>query len=749
MTGDLASNKFISGCLKPALLCILIGCLHGIATGQAVQKTTDKLIVNNGSVKITLDKRTGKINYLFAGGTALNNTSAYINEAKTGHINSTYFTSHSYTIETVKAPLGKAMHIRFIHEDDKISFRFIQHITIYQNQPYLLISVTAEGRKAQSQLKSNDIAPLAMLPSQQGKLLVTGSEPRILDLPFDNDNWVNILERKWPVNSAERVEGSSYEYAAVYDNTSMSGIVIGSVSHDFWKTGISYKAGVNEGTVDSLVVFGGIATPDNPVLPPAYGGYDGTHDHTAHGSMTGSTITSPVIYINAGGDVRKAFQKYGEVNAGIAGSLQWKGFAPFYWNSFGVEDVLGYRNTMLPPGVDSISDFIKTLDHFNSYGKPVISIDSYDQGIYSTRVLADIGKHAKQNKQQIGFYFIPFAIWTWKDGMESNKLPGSEYVLQEVVLKDKNGQPIAYKDGNFGAFPIDPTHPATRLYIINQLQKAKAIGASFLKIDFLTAGSLESTQRFDPTARSGMQAYNRGMKLLKSLADSILGPDVFITMAISPMFPHQYAHTRFLSTDVYSHLRNDQPGFPALGSTQASLSAGTHLGWVQGTLWPYTNLDISIMKNFQRNPDLTQQEIKVRIYAMMAMGSVFGDGSDFRNQLAAERAHVFLDNKNVCDFFSSPKAFVPLNFSDGETMNQQLSFFLPGKTPLLSMFNFDTTKSFSKSFSRKMLGLNNQTYELRDFMSNALIDVFKKDDTDIKLTVASKDALLIRLVRGK
>ncbi|MCH5685311.1 hypothetical protein LWM68_14280 [Niabella sp. W65] len=114
-----------------------------------------------------------------------------------------------------------------------------------------------------------------------------------------------------------------------------------------------------------------------------------------------------------------------------------------------------------------------------------------------------------------------------------------------MTLKDNHGKTIVYKDGEFGAFPLDPTHPATRQRIIVELEKAKAIGARFLKIDFLTAGALESATRYDKNVRSGLQAYNIGMSILKQLIDSILGPDIFITQAISPTFPSQYTHIRF------------------------------------------------------------------------------------------------------------------------------------------------------------------------------------------------------------
>jgi hypothetical protein len=225
-----------------------------------------------------------------------------------------------------------------------------------------------------------------------------------------------------------------------------------------------------------------------------------------------------------------------------------------------------------------------------------------------------------------------------------------------------------------------------------------------------------------------------------------MGPDIFITMAISPMFPSQYAHTRFVSTDVYSHLRDDQHGFPHYGSTEASLATGSHMWWVQGTLWLYTNMDVCIMKNFQNNPDITEQEIKVRIYAMMVMGSILGDGSDFRKKEAADRANYFLNNKNICAFFSDPKVFTPLKFSDGESMDQQISFYLSGETTMLAMFNFDTLKVFKETFDCKALGLGNKKYVIHDFLYDTVLGKIEKDQQHFELSVANKDAIMVRLV---
>lgn len=714
----------------------LLGNIHA----QTWKEDHDSLVLTNNKFSVILQLTTGKVTYRFPGGIVLDNTIAYIDDLHYGRLSSPDFSLHPYSIDQFTDSLGKGAIINIRHMDDQKPLYLLQRITVYEDLPYVLTKVEAGTSNGQGPLpETRNISPLAILPTNRGQITIPGAEPRLLDVPFDNDSWTGVVERRWP-NAA----GISYELSAIYDNNTFNGIVIGSVQHDFWKTGISYWTGSQPGLLDSFTVYGGVATPDNPALPAAYGGQDGTHDHMLHGTSTGTTVSSPLVFIDGGADVRSALQDYGEVNARINGRLNWKGYAPFYWNSFGVEGVLGYTKVMMPPGVGKISDFIHSLDNFNHYAPPVLSIDSYDQSIYTTDLLASLGRYGKKHHQDIGFYFTPFTIWTWKNTVDQTNVPGTNYTLKEVMLKDANGQPIAYKDGDWGAFPLDPTHPATRQLIIGQLQKAKAIGATFVKIDFLTGGALESATRYDRSVRSGIQAYNYGMRMLKHLMDSILGPDIFITQAISPLFPSQYAHARFNSTDVYSHLRDDEPGFPHWGSTEASLATGSHMGWVQGTLLPYTNLDVTIMKSFEKNPDLSEREIKVRLYALMVMGSILGDGSDYRQPLAAERAKKFLDNKNVCEFFSRPKAFTPIRWADGDSLDQQLAFFLK-KPALAAVFNFNLHQPYTQEFKLKDLGLSPGSYKLRDFLTGQEIGAIAPEATNFYLSAPPGDATLIKI----
>lgn len=715
----------------------------GMAQQQKMEG--ENMVFSNPHLKVLVNLGNGKVSYRFTNGVAFENTVAYVNDLQQGALVSTDFDQHNVSTDAIKDPLGKGICVNLVHESAAKKAKLIQYITIYESNPFVLISTEGKSTVANTFLETRNISPLTVLPQYQGKVQMPGKESVFTDYPFDNDNWVDVIASRWPDNNRP-VRGMSYELASAYETSNNAGFVAGSVMHDFWKTGIQYSTGNIAGTIDSLIIFGGAATKDIPGLPDSYGGKDGTHDVMPHGTQQGESVFSPLVFLTGSADIRNDLQLFGTTLKKVNGMSEWKKAAPFYWNSFGVEGVLGYEKVMMPGDVGKISDYLNSLPNFNKSTQPVLSVDSYDQNIYSTEVLKSISRYGKKRGQQMGFYFIPFSLWTWKTHIGESKLTGTDHPLRDVILLDDQGNYVPYKDGDWGAFPIDPTHPYVKDFIIGQLQKAKAIDAKFIKIDFLSAGALESARRYDPQVRTGIQAYNYGMKLLRQLVDSIMGPDIFITQAISPLFPNQYAHTRFLSTDVYSHLRNDIPGYPHYGSTSASMISATNFWWTQGNLWPYTNMDVVVMKNFQKNKAISEQDVKVRLLSMMVMGSILGDGSDFRDKLAAERGRLFLNNKAVCDFFSAPKAFTPLRFPLGQAQNQQLGYYLPGDTLMLAAFNFDLEKPYTETFRQAEVGWKPGAYVMQDILTGKEIGRTNKDQQELTITVQARDAVMVRLV---
>lgn len=722
---------------------LLLLVIQNVIFAQTIQNFRDSAIVVSPAYRLVINKKEGHVSYYFQDGSFLKNTTAMVKDVAGNVYGSDQFAQHIIEVQPVSDLIGKGQQLNIVHRNPGTGLKLIQSVLIYKAQSFFILRLTAVTRNTEK-LSVNYISPLALAKQKGGTGFINGNQPRVLDMPFDNDNWTKALTAEW---RAEPVRGTGYSFSSLYDAERLSGVVVGAVTHDFWKTGLQYTLSTQKNILDSFIVYGGASTPDNSSLPAEYGGNDGTHDIVAHGAMTGSTVVSPDIFVGGLNSRAEAFQAYGRVNQKKNGALKWNDTAPFYWNSFGVEGVLGYEKRMMPDGVLAVSDYIASLKHFSANKKVYMSIDSYDQGIYNKEVLKSIREHCIQNNQELGFYFIPFAVWTWKSSVEKDKLQYTDVDIRDVTLKDNNGKTIVYKDGEFGAFPLDPTHPATRQRIIGELEKAKAIGARFLKIDFLTAGALESTSRYDKSVRSGLQAYNKGMSMLKQLIDSILGPDVFITQAISPTFPSQYTHIRFLSTDVYSHLRNDQKGFPHYGSTAASMITSSHLGWMQGSLWPYTNMDVSVMKQFQKNNAISEQDVRVRLITMAVMGSALGDGSDFRDSTTRARAIRFLNNPHLCRYFEHPQAFIPLKVADGLKEDQQLSFYLPGDTISAAIINFDTTRSFDYVFMREQLKWKDGAYSIREYLTKEEVGIIKPGEKSFTLTTGTRDALWVKLVK--
>lgn len=134
---------------------------------------------------------------------------------------------------------------------------------------------------------------------------------------------------------------------------------------------------------------------------------------------------------------------------------------------------------------------------------------------------------------------------------------------------------------------------------------------------------------------------------------------------------------------------------------------------------------------------------------MIVLGSLFGDGSDYRDKEVAERAMKYLNNKAVCDFFSSPKAFTPLHFPEGNGQAQQLSYYLPGDTLMVAVFNFDTTKKFTKTFTRDELNWKPGAYLMQDFLTGKTVGKIDEDKNSFNITADERDAVLLKCIPVK
>jgi alpha-galactosidase len=457
--------------------------LYTSVTGATLTMTT-------GNVRIDYDLSAGTADFFYAGHRKL--TGFYAGVQLQSYLTSRDYTSRTYATSSSQVVVTST----------GAGLPTMQQIFNLSGGHRFLARVVLLG----DDLSTNWIAPVVV--SRKGGVNVgLYNDPRVLWVPFDNDAWVNYNAASINGNT-----GTSFEAAAFYDNDSRNGIVVGSVLHDTWKTGIYYSGEQNR--LDVLNVFGGATDAT------------WTHDKVAHAKVTGDALYSPFVFVGYGPDYRDLMEEFADVNALYEPKLPWSGGVPFGWNSWGkVQTKLTYGIAV------SVSDFFKsslTNQNFENQGTVYINLDSYWDNM-SDAQLAQFVAHARANGQKAGIYWAPFVDW----GNSARPVENSSYNYEQLWLRDDANQPIQLA----GANAIDPTHPGTKARIDYFIDRFKTLGFEYLKLDFLTHGALESSVRHSQSARTGIQAYNEGMAYLR---DRIAGT-MFISASIAPLFPHKYA----------------------------------------------------------------------------------------------------------------------------------------------------------------------------------------------------------------
>lgn len=114
------------------------------------------------------------------------------------------------------------------------------------------------------------LLPTRMAPVNVDRMsgLLPAGDNRALFMPFDNDKWIRYQSHVLDFDTL-----TSYEVTAVFNNEGRSGLVVGSVEHDNWKTAIILGKGDSR-NIGSLVCYGGVAD-------------ELTRDVKPHGALTG------------------------------------------------------------------------------------------------------------------------------------------------------------------------------------------------------------------------------------------------------------------------------------------------------------------------------------------------------------------------------------------------------------------------------------------------------------------------------
>lgn len=462
----------------------------------------------------------------------------------------------------------------------------IQYFTLDQNDSFLTrVAMSGTG------ISANWMGPV-VVDTPGGVDLGITNDNRALFVPFDNDHFVSYNSEG--INSSD----TGNEAGAFYDNTSRHGLVVGSVTHDTWKTGVYWSGSNNK--LDKLNVFGGVTS-------------HWTWDVMPHGSVYGNVISSPTIFVGFGDDWRVTMENFANENLLFAPRLAWTNGVPFGWNSWGVTN---YQNHISYASAIAVSDSIHTnLQRFGftNSGTVYVNLDSYWDNLwtdYGGTQLQSFVAHCHANGQKAGIYFTPFAFWGSATDATNYWVPVgfppnyNLYRFSDILLRDGNGNFIS----NDGALAIDPTHPGARGYVDYYVYWFTNWGFDFVKLDFLSHGSLEGIH-YDSSVTTGIQAYNQGMNYLLNKLDG----KMFISESIAPIFPYQYAHSRRIACDAFTS---------KISNTAYTMNAVSLGWWIGGRLYQFNDPDLLVFDNGPNNNEAQSRVINGAVTGLMLNGSI-------------------------------------------------------------------------------------------------------------------------------
>ncbi|WP_141500268.1 alpha-galactosidase [Paenibacillus luteus] len=631
-----------------------------------------EFIVANEVIQATANLASGELTLRWSSGEALSGLYA---EARYGlaQLRSTYYSKHlvhEAKIQPIEDGFGRGLRWSFEHEElGKPTLR--QHFRIYEQLPYLLTELEAES---EFEWETNELTPLAAYLND-GSIAEFGDsagpveEIRTLFIPFDNDKWVRFASHAIPCSV------QSYETTAIYRSQSRNGFVIGSVTHDSWKTGIVVEGTFAE-AVGRLRVFGGAADMQ-------------TRDTLAHGALRGKIIVSPTIFVGAFADYRDGLEQYGKANAVLTPALPWDGGIPMGWNSWSAVmsklDYDVYTHT---------SDFFAKELQQNGFADDndslYVNFDAFWNSLPEEQ-LKDAVRRVKANGQKPGIYYTPFAFW---GSDPDSPVEGTDGLVlyRDILIKDQAGRPLPKLDG---AFPIDPTHPEAQERIKRSLDSFVELGFDYVKLDFLTHGAMEGIFH-EESVRTGIQAYNIGMALVRdTLARERVGRPFLINLSIAPLFPHGYAHSRRVSCDA----------FGTINDTEYMLNALTYGWWINDNLYRFNDPDHVVLYKSDNQRATSEHEGRSRLNSGVISGTSLLLGDDYRVEEAARRAKAWMTNKEIMALAKRGETFRPVEGVSG-TKGEDLFSLSAGEDVYVAAFNFDNENETVKSASFARIGID-------------------------------------------
>ena len=633
------------------------------ATGPTYTDTATNTTIVNGSLTIGFNKTSGLAYYSLGGTVYLTNffSEFYENDNSTTYQSFSYATHAFGGMSAFSDGFGSGTRFTFVNSNPG-SPTICQNFYVYNGMPWFVIDEDITNGVS---ISSRYICPIKA--NSNAVNLVGGTN--VLRVPFDNDEFISY--------NSESVNGSDqgYEVMSVYNNSTRNGLVIGSVTHDTWKTGCWW--------------FG---TGNNLTQLQIYGGATGTltHDTQVHGAVSGTSLWSPKIFVGYYPDWRDGMEQFGWANAVENGMMSITGGTPFGWNSY---DALGSNITLsnVTENANLMCTNLINAGFANGSSPAYINFDSgnFLDSVDQSNFIATV--HA--NGQKVGAYFTPFVYWGTAAQGSNSMMYGSSYYYSDAFLRTSSGA-VQTLDGGIA---LDPTHPGTTNLINAYIDSYKANGFDFVKMDFLSHASFEG-QHYDPTVTTGIQGYNKGMAEIRTR----VGGTMFISESIAPIFPAEYAHSRRIACDA----------FGTIASTEYELNSLNYGWWQNKRIYKCVDMDVM---------DLGTSSIETArtvVNATAISGGLCLDGSDLINSSQLSLATNLLLNTGINGIARTGKAFRAVEGNTGTNASNAFVLINNG-TNYVALFNYTTgTATVSVNLSRAGLS-GTKNYAMKDLWTGA------------------------------
>ncbi|MDR3456292.1 MAG: hypothetical protein P4N60_02510 [Verrucomicrobiae bacterium] len=598
--------------------------LQAAVAAPSFQQIGNMLVMSNANVRLEYNLGAGTTDFYWQNAKKI---SAFYSGVtlNTGYIKGISYNNWSYAVsnanQVIVTATGSGLPV------------MKQYFTLDQNDSFL-VRVEVSG----SNLKANWMGPLVVDGAGGVDIGVT-NDNRALVVPFDNDGFVRY--NAMPINSS----GNGYEVGAFYDNTTRNGLVVGSVTHDTWKTGVFFVGANNK--LDTLNVYGGASMPA---------------DVSPHGYVGGNTVSSPTMFVGFGADWRVVLQNFAAENTNVAPRLAWTNGVPFGWNSYGViQQNISYTDAV------AVSDYYYTNlmnRNFTNHGTVYINFDSFWDNLSSAQLQSFVN-HCHGHGQKAGIYWGPFVFWGTVAQGSNWVMNGSSYNFSDAYLRTSGGG-VQTLDG---AIALDPTHPGTKQMINYFINEFTNWGFDYIKLDFLSHGALEGVHH-DANVTTGIQAYNQGMQYVLNAINGRM----FISESIAPLFPYQYGHSRRIACDAQTSL---------IGDTEYTMNSVSYGWWLNG-VYQFNDPDLMVFAD-----GANTNEAQSRLISGAVTG-VFLDGDDLTTAAGQNGAQPFLTKAAIDDVARVGRTFAPV---EGNTGSSAVNTFVrqDGASWCIAVFNYGSS----------------------------------------------------------